>query len=319
VQPQPEKHLITLPLVSKTEENICLPLVINVVLKYWGEEIQLDETLKLVQKYPGMKGSIMMEGIEFAEKHGFTTFIYKGSIKDLKKRIDEGIPPIIILPGIHETVQHASIVTGYDSSERRILTYVPEPDTIGAIPECQFERDWEQDDMITLVLIPNDMKDIFKNDILKFRDSNRICFEAEKLHQQGNVKDAMEKLRTAMELDNDNPQPWCLLGGIYNEINSENAVSCYEKTIALNPKYYLAYRGLGNYYLKNKDYLKAEDYYTKAIAVNPYRFGPIYKNRAFTRLQLENPAGARDDLVRYLEQTPNAADKKNIKDAIGQL
>ena len=78
VQPQPEKHLITLPLVSKTEENICLPLVINVVLKYWGEEIQLDETLKLVQKYPGMKGSIMMEGIELAEKHGFTTFIYKG-------------------------------------------------------------------------------------------------------------------------------------------------------------------------------------------------------------------------------------------------
>ena len=114
---------------------------------------------------------------------------------DLKKRINQGIPSIIILPGIQETVQHASIVSGYDSEERRILTYVPEPDTIGAIPESQFERDWEQDDMITLVLIPNDMKDIFKNDILKFRDSNRICFEAEKLHQQGNINDAMGKLR----------------------------------------------------------------------------------------------------------------------------
>jgi ATP-dependent DNA helicase DinG len=91
----------------------------------------------------------------------------------------------------------------------------------------------------------------FKNDNLKFRDSNRICFEAEKLHQQGNINDAMEKLRIAIELDNDNPQPWCLLGGIYNEINSEDAISCYEKTIILNPKYYLAYRGLGNYYLKN--------------------------------------------------------------------
>jgi tetratricopeptide (TPR) repeat protein len=319
VQPQPEEHLITLPLVSKTEENICLPLVINVVLKYWGEEIQLEEALELARKYPGMKGSIMMEGIELAEKHGFTTYIYKGSIMDLKKRIDQGIPSIIILPGIQETVQHASIVSGYDSEERRILTYVPEPDTIGAIPESQFERDWEQDDMITLVLIPNDMKDIFKNDILKFRDSNRICFEAEKLHQQGNINDAMGKLRRAVKLDNDNPQPWCLLGGIYNEINSEDAISCYEKTITLNPKYYLAYRGLGNYYLKNKDYLKAEDYYTKAIAVNPCRFGPIYKNRAFTRLQLENTSGAKDDLVIYLEQTPDAADKKNIEDAIGQL
>jgi tetratricopeptide (TPR) repeat protein len=109
------------------------------------------------------------------------------------------------------------------------------------------------------------------------------------------------------------------LGGIYNEINSEDAISCYEKTIILNPKYYLAYRGLGNYYLKNKDYLKAENYYTKAIAVNPYRFGPIYKNRAFARLQLDNTSGAKDDLLRYLEQTPNAADKKNIEDGIGQL
>jgi tetratricopeptide (TPR) repeat protein len=154
---------------------------------------------------------------------------------------------------------------------------------------------------------------------MKFRHSNRICFEAEKLHQQGNINDAMEKLRIAIELDNDNPQPWCLLGGIYNEINSEDAISCYEKTIILNPKYYLAYRGLGNYYLKNKDYLKAENYYTKAIAVNPYRFGPIYKNRAFARLQLDNTSGAKDDLLRYLEQTPNAADKKNIEDAIGQL
>jgi tetratricopeptide (TPR) repeat protein len=319
VQPQPEEHLITLPLVSKTEENICLPLVINVVLKYWGEEIQLEEALELARKYPRMKGSIMIEGIELAEKHGFTTYIYKGSIKDLKKRIDQGIPSIIILPGIHETVQHASIVSGYDSEEHRILTYVPEPDTIGAIPESQFEHDWEQDDMITLVLIPNDMKDIFKNDNLKFRDSNRICFEAEKLRQQGSINDAIGKLRSAIKLDNDNPQPWCLLGGIYNEIDSKDAVSCYEKTITLNPKYYLAYRGLGNYYLKNKEYLKAEDYYTKAIAVNPYRFGPIYKNRAFTRLQLENTSGAKDDLLIYLEQTPNAADKKNIEDAISQL
>jgi len=313
VQRQPEKHLITLPLVSKTEENIYLPLVINVVLKYWGEEIEPNEALKLPQKYSGNKGSMTMEGIELPEKHGFKTYIYKGSIKDLKKGIDQGIPSIVILPGIHETVQHASIVSNYDSEERRILTYLPEPDTIGAIPESQFQRDWEQDGYDRTSVDPNDMKDILKNDILKFRDSNRTCFEAEKVHQQGNFNDAMEKLRIAIELDNDNLQTWCLLGGIYNEINSGDAISCYEKTIILDPKYYLAYRGLGNYCLKNKDYLKAEDYYTKAIALNPYRFGPIYKNRAFTILQLENTSGAKDNLVRYLEQTPNAAH------AIGQL
>ena len=319
MQSQPE-HSITLPLVSGNEENICLPLVINVVTKYWGEEIALEEATEITKKYSGMKGSVMMEGIELAERHGFSTYIYKGSLNDLKKRIDQGIPPIVILPGIHETIQHATIVSGYNPEERRILTYIPEPDTIGAIPESRFEQDWEQDDMITLILIPEDMNDLFKNEKnLKFKDSNRICFEAEKLHQQNKVKDAMEKLLEAVKLDNENPQAWCLLAGAYNELNLGEAVGCYERTIDLNPKYYLAYRGLGNYYLKKKDYSLAESFYTKAIDINPYRFGPIYKNRAVARLQLNNSSGANEDLLKYLEQTPNAADRRNIEDALSQL
>jgi tetratricopeptide (TPR) repeat protein len=293
--------------------------VINVVSKYWGEEIRLEEAAEIARKYPGLKGSIMMEGIELAEKHGFTSFIYRGSIKDLKKRVDQGIPPIIILPGIQETVQHAIIVSGYDNEERRILTYVPEPDTIGAIPESKFEEDWEQDDKLTLVLVPNDMKDTFKSDDLKFRDSNRLCFEAEKLRQQGKTDDAIEKLKKAIKLDGDNPQAWCLLAGIYNGINSDEAIPCYEKTLNLNPKYYLAYRGLGNFYLKRKDFQKAENYYSKAVEVNPFRFGPIYKNRALARLQIDNNSGAKEDLLKYLQQTPNAADKKDIEKAIEQL
>jgi tetratricopeptide (TPR) repeat protein len=318
LQAQPD-HFISLPLVDERDENICLPLVINVVSKYWGEEIPLEEAIEIAKKYPKMKGSIMMEGIELAERHGFVSYIYKGSIKNLKKRIDQGIPPIVILPGIRDTVQHATIVSGYNSEERRILTYIPEPDTIGAIPEAKFEHDWEQDDMITLVLIPEDMKDLFKNEELKFKDSNRICFEAEKLRQQDKIYDAIKKLHKASNSDDENPQVWCLLAGMHNELNSSEAVVCYEKTVRLNPKYYLAYRGLGNYYLKRKDYSLAEAYYTKAIDINPYRFGPIYKNRAVARLQLNNNSGAKEDLTMYLEQTPNVADRKNIEDTISQL
>jgi tetratricopeptide (TPR) repeat protein len=318
LQSQPE-HSITLPLVSEKEENICLPLVINVVTKYWGEEIPLEETIEIAKKYPRMKGSIMMEGIELAERHGFASYIYKGSIKDLRKRIDQGIPPIVILPGIRETVQHATIISGYNSEERRILTYLPEPDTVGAIPELKFENEWKQDDFITIILVPKDMEDLFKGESLKFKDSNRICFEAEKLRQQGKIQEAMKKLHNAIELGNENPQIWCLLAGIYNELNLEEALVCYEKTIKLNPKYYLAYRGLGNYYLKKKDYSLAESYYTKAIDINPFRFGPIYKNRALVRLQVNNNSGAKQDLIKYLEQIPNTADRKSIEDAISQL
>jgi tetratricopeptide (TPR) repeat protein len=310
LESQPE-HFISLPLVSKNEDSARLPLVINVVAKYWGEDITPQET--------HASAAAMIDGIELAESRGFASYIYKSSLKDLKKRVDQGMPPIVVMPGIQGTVQHAMIVSGYNVDERRILTYVPEPDTVGAIPEAKFERDWEQDDMTTIIIVPSDMKNLFKNENLKFTKSNRICFEVERLRQQGKASEADEKLRKAVEIDPDNAQAWCLLAGIYNETGSDQAIACYEKVIKLNSRYYLAYRGLGNYYLKKKDYSLAESYYTKAISVNPTRFGPIYKNRAVARMQLGNNSGAKEDLAEYIEQTPGAEDIKSIEEAIAQL
>ena len=297
--------------MSKSEESSSLPLVVNVVAKYWGEDI--------AQQAADERRAAMIDGIVHAESRGFASYIYKSSIKDLKKRIDQGIPPIVIMPGVHGTVQHAMVVSGYNSEERRMITYVPEPDTVGAIPEAKFQQEWEQDDMTAIIMVPSDMKEVLKNDSLKFVKSNRVCFEAEGLRLRGNVNDAIEKLQNASEIDSDNAQAWCLLAGMYNETNSTKAVPCYERAIKLNSKYYLAYRGLGNYYLKKKDYSLSEAYYSKAIDVNSTRFGPIYKNRAIARIQLGSNQGAKEDLARYLEQTPAAEDKENIKEAITQF
>lgn len=312
---QPE-HFISLPLVSKSEESPRLPLAVNVVAKYWGEDLIGAESQ---EQALSSRGTVMIDGIELAERRGLACYIFKGSLKDVKKRIDQGIPPIVVMPGIHDIAQHATVVSGYDLDERRILTYVPEPDTIGAIPEPKFEQDWEQDDMTEIILIPVDMKDLFKNEDLKFAESNRACFEAERLRQQGKAEKAVEKLRQAAEAEPENAQAWSQLAGIYNEQGSEQAVPCYERAVKANPRYYLAYRGLGNYYLKKKDYSLAEAYYTKAININPARYGPIYKNRAVARMQNGNNAGAKEDLTRYIEQTPGALDAESIKEAIAQL
>ena len=308
------EHFISLPLVSKNEDSARMPLVINVVIKYWGQDIPPQEAGEV-----GGTDGAMIHGIVRAESSGFASYIYKSSMKDLKKRIDQGIPPIVIMPGIQATVQHAMVVSGYNSGEGRILTYIPEPDTLGAIPESKFDQDWEQDDMTVIVIIPSDMKDLLKNENLKFAKSNRICFEAEGLRQEGKISDAIERLRKATEIEPENAQAWSLLGGIYNETNSDQALSCYERAIKLNPKYYLAYRGLGNYYLKKKDYSFAEVYYSKAIEINLSRFGPIYKNRAIARMQLGNNQGAKQDLLKYMEQMPGAEDRKSIKEALAQL
>ncbi len=319
LQSDPRHHSLTLPLVGTDEENICLPLVINVVSKYWGEELSLLEAEQTANKYRGIKGSVMMEGIELAEKHGLKGYVYRGSIADIKRKIDQGIPTIVILPGIRETVQHANIVCGYDSDEHRILTYVPQPDTVGAIPERRFQQDWEQDDRVTIVLVPQDLKQIVEKENPQFKDSNRICLEVEKLRQERNVAEALSKISGAVKLDDDNAQAWCIMGSILSEQNSREAVSCFQKSIKSNTNYYLAYRGLGNYYLKNNDFQNAEIYYSKAIEVNPTRFGPIFKNRALVRLQLGDKTGCRRDLLRYLEQVPDATDSLNVKEVLNQL
>ena len=313
MESQPE-HFITLPLVSKNEDNADLPLVMNVVIKYWGEDISPP-----ISGAASDRGVTMIHGIELAETRGFESYIYKSSMKDLKKRIDQGIPPIVIMPGIQAIVQHAMVISGYNSEERRILTYVPEPDTLGAIPESKFEQDWEQDDMTAIIMIPSDMKELLRNEELKFAKSNRICFEAEELRQHGKINEATERLQRAVEIDPENSQAWVLLAGVYNETNSDKAIRCYENAIKLNPKSYLAYRGLGNYYLKKKDYSLADAYYGKAIDINSFRFAPIYKNRAVARMQIGNNRGAKEDLIKYLEQMPTAQDRKSIEEALVEL
>ena len=54
-----------------------------------------------------------------------------------------------------------------------------------------------------------------------------------------------------------------------NEQNSPECVNFYEKCLEINTNSYLTYNGLGNFHLKTNQFEKAEDYYTKAIQINP--------------------------------------------------
>ena len=313
------EHLLLLPLVREDEENICLPLVITVVSKYWGIELPLSEAKEVARKYPNIKGSIMIEGIELAERHGLASLVVNSTIKELKKIIDMGIPPIVILPGIHETVQHAAVISGYDEAEKVIMHYLPHPDTLGAIPEQKFDQQWSEDDRLMLLLAPSDIISKLNLESKSKEKSNHLCFLSERLRLQGKNEEATSLLKKALEIRENNSTALCLLAGILNDQNSFDAVQYYQKSIEHNKRCYLAYRGLGNYYLKTKDYANSEKYYTKAIEINPNRFAPIYKNRGLAMLQQNKKNEAKKDFKMYLEQMPNAKDRKSILEAMEEL
>lgn len=309
------EKILDLPLVREDEDNICLPLVISVITRYWHEPIPLEEAKSRTRLYPNMKASIMIEGIELAEKNKFKAYIYQGSISDLKKRIDQGLPPIVIMPGIKDVVQHALVIQGYDG--KKILTYIPQPNSMGAIDEHKFNMLWQEDDNLTLLVVPDDMS-IYVKDELRFLQSNRASFEAERLRIFARYEEAIELLNRFK--GERNARIYYMLGILYSDIKRyDDARNHYEESLSINKRFYLSYRALGNLYLKLKDYSKAEEYYSRAIEINPIRFAPIYKNRAIARLEMNAKEDALKDLQLYLTYNPDAYDKSSIEMTIRDL
>jgi len=315
-------HELLLPLIQ--EENICLPLPINVVSKYWNVNLSIEEALEIAKQYPYNTGSIIIEGIELAERNGLVCKIRHSSLSELKKIIDSGIPPIIILPGIPEITQHASVISGYDDTEKTILHYIQKgtqegEQQEGAIPQEIFDKEWSEDGRLLIILAPKDIVSSLSIEKNLNEESNRLCFISEKLIIQKNTSKALEILKKAVELDNTNVTALHLLGGILNAQNSEDCIKYYQKSIDLNNEYFLSYNGLGNFYLKSNQFEKAESCYTKAIEINSKRSARIYKNRAYLREKQKKNSEAKEDLKNYLKFAPKAEDRGIIEQAIREL
>ncbi len=315
-------HYLLLPIVE--EENICLPLPINVVSKYWNIELSMAESIEIAKQYPNSQGSILIEGIESAERHGLSCKIVNSSLSELKKIIDIGIPPIVILPGIPEITQHVSVISGYDDKENTILHYVQKGNNQGeqqegVIPQQIFDREWSEDGRLLIILAPGEILSSIKLENDSSDKSNRLCLISERLILQKNIQEAISLLKKAIDLNQNNSTALHLLGSLLSEQNSGDCIQYYEKSLQANNRFYLSYNGLGNYYLKSNQIDKAESCYNKAIEINPKRSAKIYKNRAYLKEKQQKNSEAKEDLKNYLKLFPKAKDRGMIEKAIREL
>ena len=218
-------HQLLLPLIE--EENICLPLPINVVSRYWNIKLPMEEAIETAKQYVNSNGSILIEGIESAERYGLICKMVHSSLAELKKIIDIGIPPIVILPGIPEITQHASVISGYDDNEKTILHYIQKGNKKGeqqegAIPQEIFDKEWLEDGRLLILLAPFDVLSSIKLENDSTEKSNRLCLLSERFNLQKNKSEALACLSKAIELDQNNPIPLYLLGTMLNEQNSSD-------------------------------------------------------------------------------------------------
>lgn len=317
-----ESHELLLPLVQ--EENICLPLPINAVSKYWNIDLPMSEAIETSKQYSGFNGSILIEGIESAERHGLGCKILRSSLKELKKVIDAGIPPIVILPGIPEITQHASVLTGFNEQEKTIFHYIQQGTTEGkqqegAIPQDVFDKEWSEEGKIMIALAPNDIMSSMSFENENSNQSNRLCFASERQIILKNPEGASSSLKQAIKLDSQNSNAHYQLGALLNDQNSSECVRHYEECIKINNSSYLSFNGLGNFYLKTDQLEKARDYYTKAIRIDSKRSAKIYKNRAYLYDKLGKSSDAKADLKNYLKYFPKAPDRGVIEQTIREL
>lgn len=317
-----EDHQLLLPLVE--EENICLPLPINVVSRYWNIELPMAEAVESAKKYSDFNGSIMIEGIELAERHGLSLKIVHSSLSELKMIIDAGIPPIVILPGIPEITQHASVITGYSEEDKTILHYIQKGNQEGeqqegAIPQDIFDREWSEEGRLLIIMAPSDTLSGIVLENNSQDKSNRLCFNSEKFNILKNTNEALAALKEAIELDSNNSTALHLYGSMLNQQNSLDCVSFYERSLKINNKSYLTFNALGNFYLKTNQFEKAENSYSKAIEINPKRSAKIYKNRAYIREKQNKNSDAKEDLKSYLKYFPQAPDRGIIEQAIREI
>ncbi|MBT7780883.1 MAG: tetratricopeptide repeat protein [Nitrosopumilus sp.] len=317
-----EDHQLLLPLVD--EENICLPLPVNVVSRYWNVELPMTEAIESAKQYSDFNGSIIIEGIDLAERHGLSCKIIHSSLVELKKIIDSGIPPIVLLPGIPEITQHASVITGYSEEEKTILHYVQKGNREGeqqegAIPQDIFDREWSEEGRLLIIIAPSDTLSNITLENNSQDKSNRLCFNSEKQNILKNSIEALQLLKESIELDSSNSTALHLYGTMLNQQNSAECISFYEKSLKINSRSYLTLNGLGNFYLKTNQFEKAENSYSKAIEINPKRSAKIYKNRAYLREKLNKNSNAKEDLKSYLKYFPKAPDRGIIEQAIREI
>ena len=317
-----EDHQLLLPLVE--EENICLPLPVNVVSRYWNVELPMTEAIESAKQYSDFNGSIIIEGIDLAERHGLSCKIIHSSLVELKKIIDSGIPPIVLLPGIPEITQHASVITGYSEEEKTILHYVQKGNQEGeqqegAIPQDIFDREWSEEGRLLIIIAPSDTLSNITLENNSQDKSNRLCFNSEKQNILKNSIEALQLLKESIELDSSNSTALHLYGTMLNQQNSAECISFYEKSLKINSRSYLTLNGLGNFYLKTNQFEKAENSYSKAIEINPKRSAKIYKNRAYLREKLNKNLDAKEDLKSYLKYFPKAPDRGIIEQAIREI
>lgn len=130
----------------------CGPASLAGVLNYWGAHVS-PEAIATEIYSPSARGTLNLDMILYAEKKGMKAIHYKGSVDDIKNKIDLGYPVIVLVDlGFWVYQQnHFMVVVGYD--ENGIIANSGR-ERLKPISLKNFIKSWKKTNFWTLLVTP---------------------------------------------------------------------------------------------------------------------------------------------------------------------
>jgi predicted double-glycine peptidase len=194
--------------------NYCGPAALASVLGYWGDSV----TQTAIGQKTFDKRHAATNGAElllFARDRGYVAFSYDGSIADLKTRVAQNLPVIVLqYQALDDKRGHFRVVMGYDDDKKLLYTRDSNYESVRAIPYATFAKLWEPYGNWSLIVAPTSesakLSGLDRNNVVLHLDLGQAYL------RRNNTSLATAHLREALRLEPGNEEAVQMLMQISN-------------------------------------------------------------------------------------------------------
>ena len=179
--------------------NYCGPACLAMVLRHYGKDITQEAIGKEV--YDAVTGATNgADMLLYARQQGFAAYSWNSSVADLKDKIAQGIPVIVLQENSRrDSSGHFRVVIGYDEDTANFSVLDPYYDEITDIKYSECDRLWKGLGYWGLLIVPVG-KDKFKQEL---EDRNPVVHMdlAFAKYKHKIYDSALKEARTALRLE----------------------------------------------------------------------------------------------------------------------
>jgi tetratricopeptide (TPR) repeat protein len=204
------------------QEFYCGPTTLSEVFHFYSHPISPDQ-LAPDLFIPQREGSLQIEMVTAARKHGFLAYSEQSNLAQLIKLLDQNVPIIVLqnLSVLWMPQWHYAVVIGYDLENQQFILHTGETKD-HTMPFYLFERVWQRANYWMLAPLPVGKTSSALTPIKYIQ----AAYDQMSTNQQTN---AIENLVAATNTWPNEWLPYFLLGNYYLQDNPVKAATWYSK------------------------------------------------------------------------------------------